>query len=241
MKRGSRAPSSRSATPGSRSRCPRPPAPRPPRGGARRRLPRLQRGLLGRRRPRGPGGGGDPARARARGAPARRARGARAARAHALPRRAARRAVRGGELVLLADQDRSLWDAARLTEGRAALDRALALRGRGAYVLQAAIASPAGRARDRLGGGGGALRGAGAGHGSPVVELNRAVAVAEAGAPEEALELVDGSTSTTTATCTPRAPSSCAGSTGRGGPRRVQPGARARATPRPSGGSCGRA
>ena len=54
-------------------------------------------------------------------------------------RRAAR--FRDGELVLLADQDPSLWDAEQIAEGRAALDRALALRGRGPYVLQAAIAS----------------------------------------------------------------------------------------------------
>ena len=43
--------------------------------------------------------------------------------------------------MLLADQDRSLWDARRSTAGRAALDRALALRGRGPVRLQAAIAS----------------------------------------------------------------------------------------------------
>ena len=49
--------------------------------------------------------------------------------------------VRDGELVVLADQDRSLWDTAQIAEGRAVLDRALALRGRGPYVLQAAIAS----------------------------------------------------------------------------------------------------
>jgi RNA polymerase sigma-70 factor (ECF subfamily) len=54
----------------------------------------------------------------------------------------ARRAARSrhGELVLLADQDRSLWDDAKIAEGRAALDRALAPGGRGPYVLQAAIA-----------------------------------------------------------------------------------------------------
>jgi RNA polymerase sigma-70 factor (ECF subfamily) len=106
----------------------------------------------------------------------------------------ARRAARfsGANLVLLDDQDRSLWDAARIEEGRAVLDRALALRGRGPYVLQAAIASlQAAEPIDwpqvaalyaelsRL------TR-------SPVVELNRAVAVAQAGAPEEALEIVDG-------------------------------------------------
>src|SRR4029453_8779892 len=47
----------------------------------------------------------------------------------------------GGELVLRADQDRSRWDAVKTTRGREALDRAFALKGRGAYVIQAAIAS----------------------------------------------------------------------------------------------------
>ncbi|MGN6798914.1 MAG: RNA polymerase sigma factor, partial [Gaiellaceae bacterium] len=46
-----------------------------------------------------------------------------------------------GELVLLADQDRSLYDEAKTAAGRTALERALALHGRGPYVLQAAIAS----------------------------------------------------------------------------------------------------
>jgi len=57
-------------------------------------------------------------------------------------RRTAR--FRDGELVLLADQDRTLWDREQIEVGRAALDRALALCGRrtgGVYVLQAAIAS----------------------------------------------------------------------------------------------------
>ena len=55
-------------------------------------------------------------------------------------RRAAR--FRDGELVLLADQDRALWDAARIAAGRAELDRAFALgAGGGPYVVQAAIAS----------------------------------------------------------------------------------------------------
>ena len=48
---------------------------------------------------------------------------------------------RDGELVLLADQDRALWDHGQIARGRAVLDRALALRGRGPYVVQAAIAS----------------------------------------------------------------------------------------------------
>jgi RNA polymerase sigma-70 factor, ECF subfamily len=104
-------------------------------------------------------------------------------------RRAAR--FRDGELVLLADQDRALWDPAQIAEGRAVLDRALALRGRGAYVVQAAIAAlHADEPRDwpqiaalygelaRL-------------TGSPVVELSRAVAVAETDGPAAGLALVD--------------------------------------------------
>ena len=43
--------------------------------------------------------------------------------------------------MLLADQDRSRWDAAQIARGRQALERALALGGRGPYVIQAAIAS----------------------------------------------------------------------------------------------------
>ena len=67
-------------------------------------------------------------------------------------RRGAR--FRGGDLVLLADQDRSLWDTTQIADGLTVLDRALALHRRGPYVLQAAIAVPAcGRAarlaRDR--------------------------------------------------------------------------------------------
>jgi RNA polymerase sigma-70 factor (ECF subfamily) len=46
-----------------------------------------------------------------------------------------------GELVLLGDQDRSLWDVRQIAEGRAVLERALALPERGAYAIQAAIAS----------------------------------------------------------------------------------------------------
>jgi RNA polymerase sigma-70 factor (ECF subfamily) len=96
-----------------------------------------------------------------------------------------------GEIVLLADQDRSLWNLDQIGAGRVALDRALALRGRGPYVLQAAIASQ--QAEDRpdwpqivtLYGELAVITG------SPVVELNRAVAVAEAGAPQAALEIVD--------------------------------------------------
>ncbi len=55
----------------------------------------------------------------------------------------ARRPARfaGGNLVLLAEQDSALWDPAQIEEGKAALDRALAVRGGGPYVVQAAIAA----------------------------------------------------------------------------------------------------
>jgi RNA polymerase sigma-70 factor, ECF subfamily len=98
---------------------------------------------------------------------------------------------RSGDLVLLDDQDRSLWDAAQIADGRARLDRALALHGRGPYVVQAAIASlHADEPRDwpqiaALYGELGRLTD------SPVVELSRAVAVAEADGPEAALGIVD--------------------------------------------------
>ena len=96
-----------------------------------------------------------------------------------------------GELVLLADQDRSLWDTEQIADGRAVLDRALALLGRGPYVVQGAIASlHADEPRDwpQIAALYGELS-----HltGSPVVELNRAIAVAEAEGPEAGLDIVD--------------------------------------------------
>jgi len=105
----------------------------------------------------------------------------------------ARREARfeGGELVLLADQDRSRWDAARIAGGREALDRALALQGRGPYVIQAAIASlHMEEPRDWLQIA--ALYGElVALTGSAVVELNRAIAVAEAAGTDAGLSLVE--------------------------------------------------
>jgi RNA polymerase sigma-70 factor (ECF subfamily) len=99
--------------------------------------------------------------------------------------------VEDGAVVLLADQDRSLWDLDQIEEGRAALNRALALRGRGAYVLQAAIAvlhTDEPQDWPQIA----ALYGELARlTGSPVVELNRAAAVAEAGDTEAALALVE--------------------------------------------------
>jgi RNA polymerase sigma-70 factor (ECF subfamily) len=100
------------------------------------------------------------------------------------------------DLVLLADQDRSRWDWRQIAAGRALLDRALGQTARaagrtGPYVIQAAIASL--QAADELDwpqisvlyGQLAELTG------SPVVRLNRAVAVAEADGPAAALAIVD--------------------------------------------------
>jgi RNA polymerase sigma-70 factor (ECF subfamily) len=98
---------------------------------------------------------------------------------------------REGELVLLADQDPALWNVGQIAAGRAALDRALALRGRGPYVLQAAIASlHADGPRDwaEIAALYGELARV---TDSPVVELSRAVAIAEAHGPQAALDIVD--------------------------------------------------
>jgi RNA polymerase sigma-70 factor (ECF subfamily) len=96
-----------------------------------------------------------------------------------------------GAVVLLADQDRSLWDRAQIAAGRAALERAVALGGRGDYALQAAIASlHVDDPQDwpQLA----ALYGELARRtGSEVVRLNEAAAIAEAGDVESALALVD--------------------------------------------------
>ena len=148
--------------------------------------------------PHRPGPRGDPAGPGARPAGARRARGARPAR----PARADRRAVPGARRattatpVLLEDQDRRRWDRAAIRRGRAALAAAGPVgRGLGAYGLQASIAechavAPSVEDTDwerivllyealgRLAP-------------SPVVELNRAVAVSMASGPAAALPLVD--------------------------------------------------
>ena len=96
-----------------------------------------------------------------------------------------------GELVLLPDQDRTLWDLPEVERGRGALERALALRMPGPYQLQAAIADlhfapetdweQIALLYSRLQGW---TR-------SPVVALNRAVAVAMAEGPEAGLRLLD--------------------------------------------------
>jgi RNA polymerase sigma-70 factor (ECF subfamily) len=110
-------------------------------------------------------------------------------------RRAARSSAEG-ELILLDQQDRLLWNRDQIAEGIALTESALASRRFGAYTLQAAIAAVHAEASsaastdwrqitllyDRL------IRI----QPSPVVELNRAVAVAMCEGPEQGLRLIDG-------------------------------------------------
>jgi RNA polymerase sigma-70 factor, ECF subfamily len=110
--------------------------------------------------------------------------------------RRAARASPAGELIVLEEQDRSLWNRAQIEEGSALVERALSSRRLGAYCLQATIAAVhcgATSAADtdwneivqvydlllRL-------------EPTPIVELNRAVAVAMRDGPEAGLALVDG-------------------------------------------------
>jgi RNA polymerase sigma-70 factor, ECF subfamily len=99
--------------------------------------------------------------------------------------------VRDGELVLLDKQDRALWDRAEIEQGRRALERAISLRAPGPYQLQAAIA--AAHAEDETDWTQIALlyRRLGQLAPSPVVELNRAVAVAMAEGSAAGLALMD--------------------------------------------------
>jgi RNA polymerase sigma-70 factor (ECF subfamily) len=109
-------------------------------------------------------------------------------------RRAARSSP-SGELILLDQQDRSLWNRAQIAEGLALVERALSSRRFGPYTLQAAIASvhaqaPSAAATDwaQIVGLYDALVRADP---SPVVELNRAVAVAMRDGPSAGLALID--------------------------------------------------
>ncbi|HET9694857.1 MAG TPA: DUF6596 domain-containing protein, partial [Steroidobacteraceae bacterium] len=109
--------------------------------------------------------------------------------------RRATRVSEQGDLVLLADQDRSRWDRAQIVEGASLVARALASRRIGPYVLQAAIAAvhaqaPSAEATDwrEIVGLYDVLLSL---EPSPVVELNRAVAVAMRDGPEAGLALVD--------------------------------------------------
>jgi RNA polymerase sigma-70 factor (ECF subfamily) len=106
----------------------------------------------------------------------------------------ARREARfaGGTVVLLADQDRSLWNAQEIAEGRMALDTARSLGGRGQYVVQAELASlhlEEPPDWSRLAAVYGELAEL---TGSSVVELSYAAAIAEAGDVQTALRIVEG-------------------------------------------------
>lgn len=100
-----------------------------------------------------------------------------------------------GRPILLADQDRKRWDALLVRRGLAALEKAQALGGRGMYLLQAAIAACHARARSapetdwaRIAALYGELAALSP---SPVIELNRAVAVSMAEGPAAGLAIVD--------------------------------------------------
>ncbi len=100
--------------------------------------------------------------------------------------------IRDGEIVLLDDQDRALWDEQQISEGRELLQQAITRGETGSYAVQAAIADlHLQQPRD--------WRQIAALYntlsiqtGSPVVELNRAVAVAELDGPEAGLAILDG-------------------------------------------------
>jgi RNA polymerase sigma-70 factor (ECF subfamily) len=110
----------------------------------------------------------------------------------------ARRSARvdgAGELVALADQDRGRWDAGGIAEGVEVLERALRLDRPGAYAIQAAIAALHGQAPTwqdtdwpQIAGLYAELAHRDA---SPVVAVNRAIAVAFADGPEDGLALLD--------------------------------------------------
>ena len=96
----------------------------------------------------------------------------------------------GGELVLLEDQDRALWNRARIEEGSRVLERALALRSPGPYQLQAAIAALHTEPRTDWPQIAALYTQLARQVPSPVVDLNRAVAVAMADGPEHGLALM---------------------------------------------------
>ena len=109
--------------------------------------------------------------------------------------RRAARASPDGELILLEDQDRSLWNRRQIEEGRALVRQALASRRVGAYTLQAAIAAVHAEAPTAAGTDWAQIAGLYDVllriEPSPIIELNRAVAVAMRDGPRAGLELID--------------------------------------------------
>jgi len=109
--------------------------------------------------------------------------------------RRAARSTAAGDLILLEDQDRSLWNRALIAEGTALVERALTSRRFGPYTVQAAISAVHAEAPDAASTDWGEIVGLYdlllRSDPSPVVELNRAVAVAMRDGPEAGLALVD--------------------------------------------------
>jgi RNA polymerase sigma-70 factor (ECF subfamily) len=109
-------------------------------------------------------------------------------------RRTARTSA-SGELVLLDDQDRSLWDRDQIAEGAKLVEQALSSRGSGAYAIQAAIAAVHAEAPNAAATDWAEIVGLydvlSRGDASPVIELNRAVAVAMHDGPAAGLTLID--------------------------------------------------
>jgi RNA polymerase sigma-70 factor, ECF subfamily len=100
--------------------------------------------------------------------------------------------IRDGEIVLLDDQDRALWDDQQISEGRELLQQAITRGETGSYAVQAAIADlhlqqPRGWRQIAA-----LYTTLSIQTGSPVVELNRAIAVAELDGPEAGLAILDG-------------------------------------------------
>jgi RNA polymerase sigma-70 factor (ECF subfamily) len=109
--------------------------------------------------------------------------------------RSAARTAPSGELVLLDEQDRSLWDRRLIDEGSSLVTRALESRGYGSYTLQAAIAAVHADAPDSASTDWDEIVGLYSvlmrAEPSPIVELNRAAAIAMRDGPERGLALID--------------------------------------------------
>jgi len=110
-------------------------------------------------------------------------------------RRSARTSVTG-ELILLEDQDRTLWNRDQIAEGGALVQRALSIGQVGPYTIQAAIAAAHAQAPTAAATDWGQIVSLYTlllqAEPSPVIELNRAVAVAMQDGPSAGLELIDG-------------------------------------------------
>ena len=106
------------------------------------------------------------------------------------------RATAEGDLILLEDQNRTLWDQAHISAGRKLVERALSTANFGAYTIQAAISAEHARASSMSATDWGRIVALydllAQAEPSPVVELNRAVAIAMRDGPLAGLSLIDG-------------------------------------------------